>query len=195
MSLAALIAGLLLLLGIHSLRIVADPWRTKQRERFGELGWKAIFSLASVIGLAVVVVGYAGARPNSPLLWNSAVWARHVAALLTLPAFVLLLAAYVPGTRIKAAVGHPMLAGIVLWAIAHLAANGRLCDAILFGGFLLWAVTDYLSCRRRDKAEARRQYVSTGWSRDFVALTLGAAAWWLFARYGHEWLVGVRPFG
>ena len=194
MSLAALIAGLLLLLGIHSLRIVADPWRTKQRERFGELGWKAIFSLASVIGFAVVVVGYGESRPNSPWLWHPAIWGRHVAALLTLPAFVLLLAAYVPGTRIKAAVGHPMLAGIVLWASAHLVANGKLCDAILFGGFLLWAVADYFSCRRRDKAEARSYHVSAGWSRDFVVLTLGSAAWWLFARYGHEWLVGVQPF-
>ena len=195
MSVVTLIAGLVLLLGTHSLRIVADPWRTKQRERFGEMGWKAIFSLASVIGLGIVVVGYSESRPSSPLLWNSALWARHLAAVFTLPAFILLTAAYVPGTRIKAALGHPMLAGIMLWAGAHLMANGKLCDAILFGGFLLWAFTDYLSCRNRDRAAARRYHVTESWLPDLVVVAVGAAGWWLFAWYGHEWLIGVRPFG
>jgi uncharacterized membrane protein len=72
--------------------------------------------------------------------------------LLTLPAFILLVAAYVPGNRIKAAIGHPMVAGVKLWALAHLLANGSLADLLLFGGFLAWAVASFAAARRRDRA-------------------------------------------
>lgn len=195
MSLATLIAGLVLLLGTHSIRIVADAWRTAQRERFGETGWKAIFSIASAIGFGMTVWAYSEARLSSPLLWDSGTGVRQIAALLTLPAFILLTAAYVPGTHIKAALHHPMIAGIALWAGSHLMANGKVCGAILFGGFLLWAIIDFLSCQRRDRMEARRYYVVEGWLRDLLVVALGVAGWWLFARYGHEWLIGVRPFG
>jgi len=117
-----------------------------------------------------------------------------VAATLTLPVFILLVAAYLPGSHIKAAVGHPMVAGVKLWALAHLLANGNLSDATLFGAFLIWAVLDFISARRRDRL-AGRTYQALGWSRDAMAIVIGLVAWVLFAFYGHAWLIGVRPFG
>ena len=195
MSLIILISGLILFLGTHSIRIVADAWRARQRERIGEMRWKGLYSVASAIGLGLIVWGYGQARPNSPLLWTAATWVRHVVALPTLLAFIMLAAAYIPGTRIKAVIGHPMVAGVMLWAGAHLMANGKLSDAILFGGFLLWAIADFLSARRRDRMAARRYDVAHGWLRDMLAVTLGCLVWGLFAGYGHVWLVGVRPFG
>jgi len=189
-----LILGLLLFLAAHSVRIYAGGWREAQIARLGEMRWKAAFSLVSAVGLGLIIWGYGEARVNSPVLWPTPNWTRHLAALLTLPAFILLVAAYLPGTRIKAAIGHPMVAGVKIWAAAHLIANGNACDAALFGSFLIWAVLDFISARRRDRL-AGRSYPARGWSRDALALAIGLAAWVLFAFYGHARLIGVHPFG
>ena len=74
---------------------------------------------------------------------------------LMLPAVILVVAAYIRGhiyTKLK----HPMLAGVKLWAAAHLLANGDLGSIILFGSFLAWAVFDRISLKRRADAGARR---------------------------------------
>jgi uncharacterized membrane protein len=121
------------------------------------------------------------------------VWTRHPAALLVLIAFILLVAAYLPGTRIKAAVGHPMVLAVKVWALAHLLANGTLNDIVLFGSFLAWAVLAFTAARRRDRA-AGVTYPALGGNRDLAAVVLGAVAWALFARFAHLWLIGVSPF-
>lgn len=190
-----LVLGLVLFLGVHSTRIVAGGWRAQQILHLGEQRWKGLYSLVSLIGFVVLIYGYGLARQSPFVLYTPPIWARHVAALLTLPAFVLLAAAYVPGTRIRRAVGgHPMLVGVKTWAVAHLLANGTLHDVVLFGAFLVWAVVDYASCRRRDRAEGRL-YVAGPVKRDATALIVGVLAWAAFAFWLHGWLIGVRPFG
>jgi uncharacterized membrane protein len=187
-----LLLGLVLFLGVHSVRIVADDWRNAQVAR-SEARYKGLYSLASALGLALIVWGYGLTRSSPVDLWLPPQWTRHAASLLTLVSFVLLAAAYVPGTRIKAAVGHPMVAGVTVWAVAHLLSNGRLGDLVLFGAFLAWALLDYLAARRRDRA-AGTVYRSAGLSRDAIAVVVGAVAWFVFALYLHGWLIGVRPF-
>jgi uncharacterized membrane protein len=188
-----LILGLVVFLGVHSVRIFAGGWREAQIVRFGEMRWKGVYSLASAVGLGLIIWGYGMARVDSPVLWGTPIWTRHLAASLTLPAFILLVAAYVPGSRIKAAVGHPMVAGVKLWALAHLIANGTLADATLFGAFLIWAIVSFVSSRRRDRV-AGRTYPVLGGSRDAIVIGIGFGAWALFAFYGHAWLIGVQPF-
>ena len=189
-----LIVGLVVFLGAHSVRIFAEEWRTRQIERLGVQRWKAIYSLVSVAGFALIVWGYALARQSPLEVWSPPPWTRHIAALLTVLTFVLWAAAYVPGNRIKAAVGHPMVAAVKTWAFAHLLANGTLAAVILFGAFLLWAVVDFASLRRRDRATGTRYPAGPG-SRDAIVLVVGLAAWALFAYFLHDWLIGVRPFG
>jgi len=191
---SVLILGLVFFLGAHSLRIFAGDWRSAQILRHGELRWKGVYSLVSAAGLGLIIWGFGMARADSPVLWSTPIWTRHLAASLTLPAFVLLVATYLPGSHIKAAVGHPMVAGVKIWALAHLLANGKLADATLFGAFLVWAMVDFVAARRRDRA-AGRTYPVIGWSRDALVMVIGLVAWALFAVYGHVWLIGVRPFG
>ncbi len=188
-----LVVGLIAFLGVHSVRIVAEPWRTRRIERLGEGKWKGLYSLVSIAGLVLVVWGYGLARAEPVVLWQPPPWTRHLAALLTLPVFVLIAAAYIPGTRIRRSLGHPMLIGVKLWAIAHLVANGTLADAALFGGFLVWAIFAYKAARARDRAAGVR-YPALGAGRDAAALGAGLAFWLLFALYLHAWLIGVRPF-
>ena len=188
-----LILGLILFLGTHSVRIVADDWRTARIAQLGENGWKGLYSLASALGLGLIVWGYGLARAEPVALWAPPGWTKHVAALLTLPAFVLIAAAYVPGNRIKAAVGHPMVAGVKVWAIAHLLSNGNLADVLLFGAFLAWAVLDFRSARQRDRAANLRHPAGT-LARDGIVTAAGIGAWALFASVLHLWLIGVRPY-
>jgi uncharacterized membrane protein len=189
-----LLAGLVLFLGSHSVRIFADDWRARRIGALGPNGWKGLYSLVAVAGFVMIVYGYAEARQTPVVLYSAPVWTRHLAALLTLPAFVLLAAAYVPGTRIKRAVGHPMVLAVKLWALSHLMANGTLADALLFGSFLAWAVLDYMAARRRDRA-AGTVYVAGPLWRDALAVIIGVVAWFAFALWLHRMLIGVAPFG
>jgi uncharacterized membrane protein len=189
-----LVIGLLVFLGSHSVRIFADGWRTRQLANVGESKWKVLFSIVSAVGFVLIIWGYGLARTDPVYLWAPPTWTRHIAALLTIPSFILLAAAYVPGTRIKAAVGHPMVAGVKIWAFAHLIANGTLADVVLFGAFIAWAVADYASARRRDRAAGRTNPAGL-FSRDLTAIVVGLVAWAAFAFYLHAWLIGVRPFG
>ncbi len=189
-----LILGLVLFLGTHSVRIVADDWRGARIARLGLMPWKGIVSVISIVGFVLIVWGYGQARGNPIVLYSPPVWTRHIAALLTVPAFILLAAAYIPGTRIKRAVGHPMVAAVKIWAFAHLLANGTLADVVLFGAFLAWAVANYIAARRRDRAAG--SVVTVGpVSRDIVAVVIGLAAWAAFAFWLHAAWIGVRPFG
>ncbi len=189
-----LILGLIIFLGVHSLRIVADDWRTAQVVRIGVGPWKGLYALASLVGFVLIVWGYGQARGHPVMLWSPPDWTRLLAIPLTFIAFVLIVAAYVPGTRIKPWLGHPMLASVKVWALAHLLSNGTLAGIVLFGSFLVWAIVDFAASRRRDRAKGVTYPAGTP-SRDAIALIVGAIAWALFAFYLHGWLIGVRPMG
>ena len=189
-----LILGLVLFLGPHSVRIVAEPWRTQMLQRLGEKPWKGLYSLVSLIGFALIIWGYGLARYDPVVLWQPPVAMRHIASLLTLASFILLTAAYVPGNSIKARLRHPMILGVKLWAFAHLLANGMAADLVLFGAFLLWAVLDYRAARERD----REQSISYGQGKlvpSIVAVVIGTLLWAAFAFWLHRWWIGVAPFG
>ena len=191
---AILILGLVLFLGVHSTRIVADRWRSATIARIGEMPWKGIYSLLSIAGFALVVWGFRIARADTLVLYTPPVWTRHLAALLLVVSFILLVAAYVPRNAIKAKLHHPMVLGVKVWALAHLLANGVAADVLLFGAFLLWAVFSYRAARRRDRAS---NAVYPGGTASMTALTvvIGVVAWAVFAFMLHGPLIGVRPFG
>lgn len=189
-----LIIGLLLFLVPHSIRIFADGWRTRQINQRGELVWQAVYSILSIIGLVLIVQGFAQARLNPTVVWMPPQWLKYTASVLLLPTCILLLAAYIPGTRIKSVTGHPMAASIKLWGLSHLLANGNLQDIILFGAFMLWAIFDYRASRRRDK-KLQVKYRVAGVGRDIAAVVAGIGLWVAFAFYLHNWLFGVSPFG
>ena len=189
----ALIAGLLLFLGIHSVRIVAEGWRTAQVQRLGANGWKGVYSVVSLLGFALIVWGYGQARMAPVVLWQPMGWTRHLAALLMLFSFVLLVAAYVPGNGIKARVHHPMVLSVKVWAFAHLLANHTLADALLFGSFLVWSILSFRAAKGRDRA-AGTVYPAGRLPMTLVTLWLGAVVWVGFALWAHQALIGVRPF-
>ncbi len=191
---AYLLAGLLLFLGVHSLRIFTDGWRTQQIGRIGPLPWKGLVSVLSLAGFALLVWGWGMARQTPVVLWQPPVGMRHAASLLTLLAFVLLAAAYVPGNAIKARFHHPMVLGVKTWALAHLLSNGNVAHVVLFGSFLAWGVLLFIASRRRDRREAT-VYAPGRLAPTLVTVVVGVAAWAVFAFKLHGMWIGVRPFG
>jgi len=189
-----LVLGLVIFLGIHSARIFAEGARGAFIAQRGENAWKGLYSVASLVGFVLLVWGYGLARQQPVVLWASPTWARHVAALLTLPAFVMLTAAYVPGNGVKAKLHHPMTLGVKTWAFAHLISNNTLADLLLFGGFLAWAVMVFIAARKRDRA-AGTVYPPGRADRTVITVVIGVLAWAAFAFWLHAWLIGVRPFG
>ena len=189
-----LVAGLVLFLGIHSVRIVADGWRAARVARIGERKWKGLYSLVSLAGFVLIIWGFGQARQASVAVWDPPAWGPQMTTWLTLPAFVLIVAGNLPGTKMKAALGHPMVLGTMLWAFAHLGGNGGLAGVILFGAFLAWSILDYVSLRRRDAA-AGVVHPPGAWSRDLLAAGIGIAAWIVFGFWLHGPLIGTRPFG
>ena len=191
-----LILGLVLFLGIHSVSIVSADGRNRLVQRMGEGPWKGLYSLVSLAGFVLIVIGYGAAREAPVVLYTLPNGFRHLAAVLMLPVFVLLLATYLPG-RIQRTAKHPMLLAVKLWALAHLLANGTLADVLLFGGFLAWAVVDRISVKKRAAAGLLRPgpVLPGSKANDAIALVGGLGIYVLFVVWAHAFLIGVRPFG
>jgi uncharacterized membrane protein len=183
-----LVLGLVLFLGIHSISILAPGWRDSMVNRLGALGWKGLYSVASLLAFVLLVHGYSLARQEPVVVYQPPTWTRHLAMLLMLPVFPLLLSAYLPG-RIKAAVKHPMLTATKTWALAHLLANGMLADVLLFGGFLAWAVMDRISVGKRPVREVRA--AAPRKFNDLIAIVGGLLIYGLFVGWAHLHLIGV----
>jgi len=190
-----LVVGLAIFLGVHSVSIVAPEWRSATIARMGERPWKGVYSVASAIGLAMIVVGYGMARRDPLVLYTPPAALRHLALVVMLPVFPLLFAAYMPG-RIRAAAKHPFLLAVKIWAFAHLLANGTLADVLLLGGFLAWAVADRISVKRRPAAQTHEVPAAPPRpANDAVALVGGLIVYAVVLLWAHRWIVGVSPLG
>ncbi|EIM29572.1 NnrU family protein [Microvirga lotononidis] len=186
-----LIVGLVLFLGIHSFSM-ARGRRAELIGRIGEGPYKGLYSILSLAGIVLIAIGFGHYRANGYIpVWDPPVWTRHLALLLVWLAFICIAAAYLPG-RIKTALKHPMLAGVKIWAVAHLLANGDLGSILLFGSILIWAVLARISAKRRDVAAQHGGTAApAGWRNDVLAVVIGTLAYLAFAFWLHPWLIGV----
>nr|WP_255561573.1 NnrU family protein [Pseudohoeflea sp. DP4N28-3] len=188
-----LILGLVIFLGIHSVRIAASDFRDAQVAKLGEGPWKAVYSVIALVGLVLIVWGYGMARMNPVVLWVAPLWMSHVTALLMLVSIILLVVSQFPPGRIKAAVKHPMLLAVKIWAPAHLLVNGDLASLLLFGGFLVWAVLDRIAVKRRVRAGEAVEPRPGPVRWDVISVAVGVLVYLAFVLFLHEWLFGVAP--
>jgi uncharacterized membrane protein len=188
-----LIIGLIIFLGSHSSRIFAEPWRNHMIDRLGEVKWKGLYTIVSLIGLVLVVVGYGQARQAPIVLWQPATYLIHISILLNLVAFIFLAASSPSDNAIRLKLKHPMILGVKVWALAHLLANGTLVDLILFGSFLLWAVLDFRSARKRPIHMPEKAVIST--KATITVVVTGIVIWAAFIFGLHQYLIGVSPLG
>ena len=189
---ALLVFGLIVFLGLHSIRIFAESGRRRTIARMGEGPWKGLYALLSLAGLLMVIWGFGQARWVAPILWAPPVWTRHIAVLLMLFSMILLGGYFFKSSRIAVAVHHPMLWAVVVWSVAHLLANGSAADVVLFGAFLAWALIDLQSCYARDRATAIA-YPAPNRGATIGAVVVGVVLWLVLIGGLHLWLFGVAP--
>jgi len=183
-----LLLGLVIFFGVHSVSIVNDPWRNRMVAKIGEWPWQGAYALVAIAGFVLIVWGYGLARQEPVVLYTPPAWLHSVAMVLLVPIFPLLLATYLPG-RIQAAAQHPMLAATKLWAVAHLLVNGMLADVLLFGVFLVWAVVDRISMKRRTQRPVPS--IPPSPANDLIAVVGGLALYAAFVLWLHGLLIGV----
>ncbi|MBL4646832.1 MAG: NnrU family protein [Rhizobiales bacterium] len=188
-----LIAGMVLFFSTHFARVFFPDLRENLIKRFGVMGWRGLYSIVSLAGLGLIIWGFGEARQAPNVVWVPPFAFLHVAATFMLFAFIFLAAAYLPAGRIKAALKHPMLISIKIWAIGHLLINGMLAEMILFGAFLIWAVMAFIAARKRDRAEGK-VYAAGPMRNDLIAIIVGTGVWTVFITFLHEWLIGVPLF-
>lgn len=181
-----LVIGLVIFLGIHSIRILAPAFRTGFIDSRGDGAWKGLYSVISIIGFVVMVYGYGIAREDADLLYSPVSGALGIALIVVPIALVLVMASQFPAGYIKRTVGHPMLWGIILWALAHLANNGDTASVLLFGALLVWAVADLVSCYRRGGRPPEPKVLWDG-----ASVIIGLVLTYAFVKFLHEYLFGV----
>ena len=179
-----LVAGLALFVVLHLIPSV-PPLRAGLVGRMGAMPYRGAFSIAAFASLAMIVWGYSAGSLEP--VYSPPTWGRPAAMALVPVAIVLFAAANMP-THIRAALRHPMLLGLLLWALAHLAANGDLRSVVLFGTFAGFAVVAAVSAvargKRPDAAKAPRL------AMDAAALVSGVVAAALLT-YFHAALFGM----
>ena len=209
-----LILGLILFLGAHSVRVVADNWRAEKIEAWGDKAFKGVNALVSLLGFYLLVVGYGEARLQTVALWNPPIFTKHISLLLMLFASILLVAAYIPRNHFKKRLVHPMVLSVKVWALAHLLSNGNLADVVLFGAFLIWSILNFKSARARDRAqfqisqapESLTDNINLNTSSEdapakpnliatLITLFGGMALWAVITFVLHAKVVGVAPLG
>jgi len=193
MGLLVMILGLVLFFGVHTLTTQREM-RAQVIAASGEGGYKIGYTLVSLLGFVLIVWGFAHYRATGMLeIWTPPTALKHLAVALMLPAVILVVASYIRG-RIYTRLKHPMLAGIKLWAAAHLLANGDLGSIILFGSFLGWAVFDRISLKHRADSGAPPIPVG-GPSNDLIAVAVGLVAYLALGFAFHPVVIGVPVFG
>jgi uncharacterized membrane protein len=193
MGLLIMLLGLALFTGAHGV-ISMRALRASLIGRLGEPAYKAAVSLASVIGVILIGVGFARYRAAGLVdIWSPPGWARYVTVALMWPAIICIAAAYAQG-NIKRVLKHPMLVGVKLWALAHLIANGDVGSILLFGVLLGWAVFDRISLKRRVDSSAV-PLARGGVSNDVIAVVGGTLLYLALGFWFHPYVIGVSVFG
>jgi uncharacterized membrane protein len=178
-----LLVGLVLFLGIHLVPAV-PALRGALVARLGELRYKGMFTLVSVLGLVLIVAGYAFAGERTQVFAPLPA-ARAVAPYAMMVSFVLFAAANMRG-HLRRVVPHPMLLGLAIWATVHLLANGDRAGTVLFGAFLAYAVVDLGSAIGRGAVKTFNPLLK----HDVIAI-VGGAGVALVVMMFHRLLFGV----
>ena len=195
MGLAVLVLGLAVFLASH-LFVRSRSRRAAAMARLGEILYRTVFSLVSILAVVLIVIGFAQYRAAEWIdIWYPPVWMRHVTVALVLPAVILLVAAFVPG-HLKIWSKYPALVAVKLWALAHLLSNGDLGSILMFGTFLAWAVIARIALKRQPPEDTKPLPSERRlWINDAVAVIAGVLIYLALGFVFHPLYIGVPVFG
>jgi uncharacterized membrane protein len=193
MGLEILVLGLVIFIAAHVF-VTCRGARANLIARIGLMPYRGLFSLVAIVALVLIVWGFGHyLHDEFRPVWTPPIWMRHVTVALVWPAIILMTAAYIRGD-IYRKLKHPFLAGVKLWALAHLLSNGDLGGIILFGSILAWAVYDRISLKRRTDAGA--PVIPVGGRRnDVIAVIVGTLIYLALGFLFHPLFIGIPVFG
>lgn len=192
MGLLILVIGLVVLLGAHVFVTFREA-RARLMAQLGRNGYRALFSVVAIVGLALIVWGYGDYRAHEWIqIWSPPAFMRHITVGLMLLSVIFITASFIP-SHIKNWLQHPMLASIKIWALAHLLSNGDLGSILLFGSFLAWGVYARIAAKRRGDLGATS--ASAGWANDAIVVVVGIGIFIALGYYFHPHVIGVPVFG
>lgn len=192
MGLLILVIGLVVLLGAHVFVTFREA-RARLMAQLGRNGYRALFSVVAIVGLALIVWGYGDYRAHEWIqIWSPPAFMRHITVGLMLLSVIFITASFIP-SHIKNWLQHPMLASIKIWALAHLLSNGDLGSILLFGSFLAWGVYARIAAKRRGDLGATS--ASADWANDAIVVVVGIGIFIALGYYFHPHVIGVPVFG
>lgn len=185
-----LILGLLIFFGTH----LYSTLRTRELgvtiiDRLGLPTYMISYILLSAIGLGLISMGYYSA-PQSGIAYDIPLEDRPLAISAMAFASIFIAAAYAPSNHIARALRHPMLAGVIVWAAAHLISGNEIRDLLTFGSFLIFAVINIFVVNRRS-SERPKTMAQPQLRGDLIAIGAGLSAYAIFASWLHAELFGV----
>jgi uncharacterized membrane protein len=182
-----LLIGVVLWAIVHLFPSVMPSTRTRLIDQLGAGRYRGLFALDIVIALFLIVMGWKSAVVE--LVYLPPLYGSPIITAMMFFSFILFAAANAPG-NIKRLLRHPMSAGMLMWAGAHLLANGENRSVVLFGGLGAWALVAMITTSRRDGLWEKPDAVPI--SRDLMTL-VGSAVIFAVAVYFHESIIGVSP--
>ena len=192
MGLLILVIGLVVLLGAHVFVTFREA-RARLMAQLGQNGYRALFSVVAIVGLALIVWGYGDYRAHEWIqIWSPPAFMRHITVGLMLLSVIFITASFF-SSHIKNWLQHPMLASIKTWALAHLLSNGDLGSILLFGSFLAWGVYARIAAKRRGDLGATS--APAGWANDAIVVVVGIGIFVALGYYFHPYVIGVPVFG
>lgn len=132
-----LVLGILLWVAGHLFHRLAPDARARLIDRLGARGYRGAVAGVIGLGLLLMVIGYRWS-PFVPV-YDPPPWTIHLNNLLMLGAVALFGISHSKG-RARTWLRHPMLTGVVVWAVAHLLVNGDAASLVLFGAMGVWAL-------------------------------------------------------
>lgn len=182
------IAGVVLWSVAHLWPAVAPGARRGLVSAMGEVPYRGVFALLIAASVGLMVLGWRAAGPGDEPPPLGAGPAPRVAVYVLVFAGLFLFAAAFLGSNLRRVVRHPQLAGFLLWAVAHLLANGDARSLVTFGGLGLWAAVEMLALNRRDGAQAPPEPLPA--TRELRPLAAAAAVFAVLF-FAHPWVSGV----
>ena len=191
MGLGIFILGLVVFFDTHLFTTFRGA-RPDAIAKLGLNGYRALFALVSIAGLALIVWGFGQYHAHAPQIWSPPAFMRHITVGLMLFAVIFFTAAFIP-SHIKAKLKHPMLAGVKTWALAHLLSNGDLGSILLFGAFLAWGVYARIAAKKR--GDIGTTVAPAGYTNDILVVLIGIVIYLALGYAFHPMVIGTPVFG
>jgi uncharacterized membrane protein len=186
MDMEMLVAGVLLWSIVHLMKSVTPVLRASIQRAIGERPHKGLVTLLLLVSLGLMIFGWRSTPAE--FVYDPPAWGRHLNMTLMFMA-ILLLGAAQGSSRIRQWIRHPMLTGVLVWAVGHLFANGDSKSLILFGGLGLWALISIITISRNEGVWVKPVKIASA-GRELLSITI-AAILYVVLILVHPWIAGV----